>query len=59
MPKKTAVGDKIVEDNGWCDFTATKEYRDSHYRIFGNTCTKCRKRKAAKNKIWCSKCEEE
>jgi hypothetical protein len=58
MPKKVAKGDQIVEDNGWCDFKATPEYRKNFYNIFGNTCTKCKKGKAAEGKIWCAKCEE-
>ena len=58
MPKQIAKGDKIVDDNGWCDFTATPKYRKNYYNIFGNKCTKCRKNSAAKGKIWCSKCEE-
>ena len=36
-----------------------KKADEGHYRIYGNTCIKCRERKAAKNKLWCSKCEEE
>lgn len=59
MPKHIAKGDKIIEDNGWCEFIATDKYRDNISDIFGNRCTRCRVNKADKGKIYCQICEKE
>lgn len=58
-PVRQKKGSKLVEDNGWCYFVASEEYRSGIDDIFGKRCIRCRDILDDKGKEFCSKCEIE